>query len=117
MGYVRIKRDRPSLLTQAISTAYPPLGNNFHQHPPLSREHKGRREVKKAAMASSANPSTSRPRERGDPYPPMFVVGPGSGPQCNMNFCVYGSRLALRLAGTTIEITPPARGHRSRRWC
>ena len=42
MGYAGIKRDRPSQLTQAISTAYPPLGNNFHQHPPLSREHKGR---------------------------------------------------------------------------
>src|SRR5258706_673710 len=41
MGYAGIKRDRPSQLTQAISTAYPPLGNNFHQHPPLSREHKG----------------------------------------------------------------------------
>src|SRR6266404_3564082 len=43
MGYVRIKRDRPSLLTQARSTLYPLRGNNFHQHPPLSREHKGRR--------------------------------------------------------------------------
>src|SRR5258705_11151803 len=42
MGYAGIKRDRPSQLTQAISTAYPPLGNNFHQHPPPSREHKGR---------------------------------------------------------------------------
>jgi hypothetical protein len=48
MGYVRIKRERPSLLTQAISTAYPLPGNNFHQHPPLSREHKGRRSPKPA---------------------------------------------------------------------
>src|SRR5258705_5614978 len=44
MGYVRFKRDRPSQLTQAISTLYPLPGNNFHQHPPLSREHKGRGE-------------------------------------------------------------------------
>src|SRR5712671_5628858 len=50
MGYVRINRDRPSQLTQAISTLYPLPGNNFHQHPPLSREHKGRR--KKEAPAS-----------------------------------------------------------------
>jgi hypothetical protein len=41
MGYVRIKRDRPSLLTQAISTAYPPPGNNFHLQQSLPREHKG----------------------------------------------------------------------------
>src|SRR5258705_13450699 len=42
MGYGGFKRDRPSRLTQAISTLYPLRGNNFHQHPPLSREHKGR---------------------------------------------------------------------------
>src|SRR5258706_11807425 len=42
MGYDRFKRDRPSQLTQAISTLYPRPGNNFHQQPPLSREHKGR---------------------------------------------------------------------------
>src|SRR5713226_7634880 len=46
MGYVRIKRDRPSLLTQAISTLYPLTGNNFHPLQSLPREHKGRREEK-----------------------------------------------------------------------
>src|SRR4051794_16883236 len=43
MGYVRIERDRPSPLTQAISTAYPPPGNNFHRQLSLPRERKGRR--------------------------------------------------------------------------
>src|SRR5258706_14424115 len=42
MGYVRINRDRPSLLTQAISTLYPLPGNNFHRQRTLPREHKGR---------------------------------------------------------------------------
>src|SRR6476659_2887134 len=47
MGYVRIRRDRPSLLTQAISAAYPLPGNNFHPQQSLPREHKGRRKKRK----------------------------------------------------------------------
>src|SRR5258706_13863786 len=61
MGYAGIKRDRPSLLTQAISTAYPPLGNNFHQHPPLSREHKGRGEESNS-IAAVMPPATAKTR-------------------------------------------------------
>src|SRR6267142_7275300 len=51
MGYDGFKRDRPSRLTQAISTLYPLRGNNFHQHPPLSREHKGRGEESEASTS------------------------------------------------------------------
>jgi hypothetical protein len=43
MDYDGIKRDRPCELTQEISRPYPTRGNNFHQRPSLSREHKGRR--------------------------------------------------------------------------
>src|SRR6202166_3109506 len=55
MGYDGFKRDRPSRLTQAISTLYPLPGNNFHQRPPHSREHKGRGEETRNPAAYRMN--------------------------------------------------------------
>ena len=73
MGYVGIKRDRPSRLTQAISTLYPLPGNNFHCQHSLPREHKGRGDRKLELMSIGNSIRAQIPPIHPEGYP--FIGG------------------------------------------
>jgi hypothetical protein len=110
MGYVRIKRDRPSLLTQAISTLYPLTGNNFHPLESLPREHKGRgsapppMQIPNLIFKKPIPDTTSRPRGALRPscakiFHPMEGVGmPGA-------HCTRGLVCTLQLVESTRATT------------